>query len=168
MLRSLSICRELAGILEYPGPHLPSQVDTCILRLEPLDAGAAQLVKDFRQALGEKSDGELEEAYTSAFDLQAGGCLYVGHHLFGEDCRRNLFLAMLKEHYRARGYSSGNELPDYLPAMLRFASEHERDPETEELIGECVIPALRKMAAREAFYALPVRAVLRFLAGEAA
>lgn len=137
------------------------------MRLEPLDAGAGELIKGFRRVLGEMSSGELEEAYTSAFDLQADGCLYVGHHLFGEDRRRNLFLSMLKEHYRTRGYSSGNELPDYLPAMLRFASEHERDPETEELMGECVIPALRKMAAREGFYALPVRAVLRFLTREA-
>mgnify|MGYP001192660637 CR=1 FL=1 len=168
MSRSLAICRDLADLLEYPGPRLSSRIEACISRLEALDPGAAELVKDFQRAVGEKSAGEIEEAYTSAFDMKADRCLYVGHQLFGEDRRRNLFLALLNEHYQARGYSSGQDLPDYLPAMLRFAAEHERDAETEELIVECVIPALRKMAAPDGFYTLPLRAVLRLLTGEAA
>jgi nitrate reductase assembly molybdenum cofactor insertion protein NarJ len=100
--------------------------------------------------------------------MQAARCLYVGHHLFGEDPRRNRFLSLLAEHYRARGFSQGTELPDYLPAMLRFASENASEAETEELIAECMIPALRKMVLPEGLYALPLRAALRFLAGEAA
>ncbi len=168
MARSLAVCRSFADLLEYPGPRLASLVDACISGLAPVDRAAAALILDFRRRLNGRSGGEIEEAYTSAFDMQASRCLYVGHHLFGEDSRRNQFLSLLAEHYQARGYSHGTELPDYLPAMLRFASEHESDAETEELIVECMIPALRKMAMPDGFYALPLRAVLRFLAGEAA
>lgn len=166
MARPMVVCRDFADLLEYPGPQLRSRAATLRSRLASFDAAAAELIAEFRQALDGMDGGQLEEVYTSAFDMQPEHCLYVGHHLFGEDCRRNLFLSKLAEHYRARSFSSGRELPDYLPAMLRFAAEHESDTETEELIAECVIPALRKLAGGGGLYALPLRAALRFLTSE--
>jgi nitrate reductase molybdenum cofactor assembly chaperone len=168
MAERLAICSDLADLIEYPGPELRARTDECIARLEPRDPAAAKLLREFRRQLEGMRDGPLQEAYTAAFDMQKDRCLYVGHHLFGEDCRRNLFLSLLNEHYQARGFASGNELPDYLPAMLRFASRHEGDTETAELISECMVPALRKMAASGGLYSLPLRAVLELLAGEGA
>jgi len=168
MAGRLSICSDLADLFEYPGPELRARTDKCIARLEPLDFAAAKLLREFRRELEAMRDGPLQEAYTAAFDMQKDRCLYVGHHLFGEDWRRNLFLSLLNEHYQARGFASGNDLPDHLPAMLRFAARHEGDAETGELIGECVVPALGKMAAPGGLYSLPLRAVLEFLDGEAA
>ncbi len=168
MTPPLTVCRDFADLLEYPGPQLRSHAEALRSRLEPLDEGAAALIGEFLSALDGMSAGRLEEIYTGAFDLQPEYCLYAGHHLFGEDRRRNLFLARLAEHYRARSFSPGRELPDYLPALLRFVAGHESEAETQELIEECIVPALRKLAGASGPYALPPRAALRVLTREAA
>ncbi len=168
MTQPLALCRDFADLFEYPDSHLRFRAEALCSRLEPLDKTAAELIGQFLAALDTLDAGRLEELYTGAFDLQPEYCLYVGHHLFGEDRRRNLFLARLAEHYRARSFSSGRELPDYLPAMLRFAAAHESEVETQELLDECIVPALRKLAGGSGPYALPPRAALRFLTREAA
>ncbi len=167
MNASLAVCRDFAELLEYPGPRLRACAETLQARLEPLDPDAAHRIGEFRRALDGIGEGRLEELYLAAFDLQPDHCLYTGHHLFGEDGRRSLFLARLAGHYKAHGFSCGRELPDYLPAMLRFVSEHETDAETAELIAECIVPALRKLAG-DGLYGLPPRAALSFLTREAA
>lgn len=57
-----------------------------------------------------------------------------------------MFLQELKARYRARGVETGNELPDHLSALLRFAAACGEGEEREEILREAVLPALRKIS----------------------
>lgn len=157
----------MAGLLDYPDAGLPDRVKAC---RAALNAGAAACLDRFRAAIRPLGQGALEELYTATFDMAADRSLYVGHHLFGEDARRSLFLVKLKEHYRAYGFDSGRELPDHLCVMLRFLACREPDEETSELVHDCIVPALAKalQGADEtaAAYVAVLKAILLGLDGE--
>jgi nitrate reductase assembly molybdenum cofactor insertion protein NarJ len=71
-------------------------------------------------------------------------------------------MAKLKEHYKAHGFSEEKELPDHLSVMLRFLSANCNDAESQELIRECMLPALSKMiGALNGVKENPYRAVLK-------
>ncbi len=136
-----------AEILEYPTPSLCECFDDCISFLLARDQEAAQLLKNFESFLARTPLTQVQESYTRTFDLKPLCYPYVGHHLFGEDYRRGLFMAGLKRIYLFYDFSSGKELPDHLAVMLRFLAESSGDREDNELIRECMIPALEKMLA---------------------
>jgi len=150
----------VADIIEYPNPRLPEQISACQALLPP---AAAALLQDFQVFVERAEDGQLEELYTSTFDMQSDCSLYVGHQIFGEDRRRGFFMAKLREEYRGHGFSDGGELPDYLPVILRYVAVREPDDVTGELIVECVLPAVAKLIqaleARSSPYAPVLRAV---------
>jgi nitrate reductase delta subunit len=157
----------LADLLDYPRAGLPS---CAAAYAETVDGAAEEELRTFAETLRGLSQGEMEELYTRTFDLQLESCLYVGHHLFGEDWRRGLFMARLKHRYDERGFSGGSECPDWLPAVLRFLDAEPHGPDTEELLQECVIPAaarlLRVLEGKSNPYAAVLRALLRYLAPE--
>jgi len=99
----------------------------------------------FRLFVETTSLTRLEEIYTSTFDLQAVCYPYAGYHLFGESYRRGEFLAKLKARYSAIGFSSGNELPDHVPMMLRYLAQLQDGNERDVIISECLIPAVTQM-----------------------
>ncbi len=136
-----------AEILEYPSDSIYECFDECISLLLGWDGEAAGLLKEFEFTLARLSLPKVQEIYTRTFDLQPACHPYVGHHLFGEDYRRGLFMAGLKREYEARGFSAARELPDHLAVMLRFWAEKSGVQEGEELFRECIIPALDKMLA---------------------
>ncbi len=142
-LKDTIVLEKVADLLDYPGPDLAQRVKDAICLLDPRHDEASALLEGFGKFVRNNPVSRLEEIYTSTFDLQPVCCLYVGHHLFGESHRRGLFMAGLKEHYQARGFSSGHELPDHLGAVLRFISKYEA--EEREMVQECVLPALKKM-----------------------
>lgn len=134
-----------AELAEYPTLHLADRVNECISLLTVLHLEAADPLKEFRTFLNQASLGQLEEIYTSTFDLNVIFYPYVGCHLFGDGSQRGMFLAGLREHYQGSHFSPGNELPDHLSVMLRFLAHNEDEEEREELIFLFIIPALRKM-----------------------
>lgn len=133
----------LADVLDYPGPDLCRRVEETVAQLVPLHPAAASDLDEFLRAVKGMPLGELRELYTGTFDFQPSCSLHAGWHLFGGDQRRGLFLAGLAERYRARGFSPGRELPDHVPVMLRYASEP--DGESEELVAEALVPAMRSI-----------------------
>jgi nitrate reductase molybdenum cofactor assembly chaperone NarJ/NarW len=135
----------LAALLSYPGRDLLATLDDCILALAPDAPAAARLLERFRDTAKELGQGGLEEAYIQTFELHAGNALYIGHQLFGEDWRRGTFMARLKERYQELGLSIGEELPDHLSVMLRFLEVEQPGQERDELIGDCIVPALHKV-----------------------
>jgi nitrate reductase delta subunit len=158
----------LADILEYPSPRLAAQIGECLPLLPPAAAG---LLEDFRAFVEQADGGQLEELYTSSFDLQPDCSLYVGYQVFGEDRRRGPFMARLREEYRTRGFSDGGELPDHLAVILRYLARRRPDDEPDEmiaeLIAECVLPAVSKLvqtlAARQHPYAPVLQAIATLL-----
>lgn len=137
----MRIYQLLADMLDYPSPRLPEQISECVALLPPEIAPAMQ---DFYAFAEQAGDAETEELYARTFDMRTECSLYVGYHIFGDDHRRGLFMAKLREEYRTHGYSDGGELPDYLPVVLRYIATCESDDVIAELISECVLPAITK------------------------
>jgi len=135
----------LATLVSYPGCDLLATLDDCILALAPVAPQAAGQFERFRAAAQELGQEGLEEAYIQVFEMHAESALYIGHQLFGEDWRRGTFMARLKERYQELGLSIGEELPDHLSVMLRFLEVEQPGQERDELIGDCIVPALHKV-----------------------
>ena len=103
------------------------------------------MLEKFRDSIAPLTNGALEEMYIQTFEMRAESALYAGHQIFGEDARRGIFMAGLKERYRALGISEGLELPDHLSVVLRYLDAQEPGEEKDELIGDCIVPAVRKV-----------------------
>lgn len=114
-----------------------------------------------------QADAARQEAYTAAFDLAPIASPYLGDHLFGATAARHLFLAKVKQLFRAAGVDPGIELPDHLAAVLRLVALAPSSPDLEDLVADGALPAARKMLAllveARSPYAEPLQAVVATL-----
>lgn len=162
----MSCYNELAELVEYPRADLPAVADRCLgLAGGDLQPGLREFLRQ-AELLGVP---RMQELYIETFDFRPETSAYVGHHLFGEDIRRNLFLAQLRERYREAGLDEGGELPDHLSNLLRFLGAAAAGEERTELIRDCLIPALRHLLRAlkpENTYATLLQAILLALGQE--
>lgn len=135
----------LAQLLEYPGPELRQVARRCVAELAGISSEAAQLLQSFYDAIQSMQLGQLEELYTSTFELDATCHPYVGYHLLGESYKRSVFMLRLKELYRESGLVEGSELPDHLALILRYLARQIQPSVRAEIIEEAVLPALERM-----------------------
>jgi nitrate reductase delta subunit len=160
-----------AEILDYPAPLLGSRIEELLHLVSSRDGKAGECLGQFREFVATTAPARLEELYTATFDLQPLCYPYVGYQLFGEEYRRGMFMAGLREHYRARGFDAGDELPDQLCVILRFLAGRKPEAVERELVSDCLIPSLEKMltgfSCADNPYRYPLQALLRFLAGTA-
>jgi nitrate reductase delta subunit len=158
-----------AEILDYPAPQLASRIEELLHRVSSCDRKTGEYLEQFREFVATTAPAMLEELYTATFDLQPLCYPYVGYQLFGDECRRVMFMAGLREHYRACGFEAGDELPDQLCVILRFLAGRKPEAVERELVSDCLIPSLEKMitgfSTADNPYRQPLRALLRFLAG---
>ncbi|MCM3567763.1 nitrate reductase molybdenum cofactor assembly chaperone [Neobacillus mesonae] len=71
---------------------------------------------------------ELVSSYISTFDFGKKTNLYITYMTNGEQRERGMDLLFLKNYYKLHGFDvTDKELPDYLPVMLEFASQVNRD-----------------------------------------
>lgn len=134
-----------ADLLDYPRTNLTGVADECAALVAGRSPEAALFLAEFESFAEETALARLEEIYTGVFELDAACHPYVGYHLFGESYKRSAFLLGLKERYRSYAIECGVELPDHLAVMLRFLAVNADLTEAEEIIGEALHPALRKM-----------------------
>ncbi len=159
----MGVYARFADILAYPGPRLPEAVAECAALLEKANGEAARALGEFRAFVGATPMSRIEEIYTGVFDLAPACSPHLGHHLFGEDFRRSLFMVRLQGHYRERGFAAGPELPDHLAVVLRFLDGAPEGEVEQELVELCVAPALKTMIERPGGESNPYRAVLSAL-----
>jgi nitrate reductase molybdenum cofactor assembly chaperone len=134
-----------ADVLDYPSEEFFAQIHDLSTRLAAWNSEAAQLFEKFASGLRSLSLGELQELYTGTFDMRPDRTTNLGCHLFGEDMRRNLFMAQLKERMEARQIPMGCELPDHLCLVLRLLAEEESEDEARTLIMDCLTPAVTRI-----------------------
>lgn len=127
---------KLADLLEYPDANWDAKTARC--------ASDATL-DEFRSGVAKLSLNDLQELYTRTFDLNPVCALEVGYHLFGENYKRGEFLANLRETEAPFELGQEQQLPDYLPVLLRLLTKLEDEELRASLIAECLIPALGKM-----------------------
>lgn len=140
-----------ADALDYPRAPVGAAARTCERLAAGVSPEASELLCGFRSFAESRPLGELQEAYTRAFDLDTLSELeptlypYVGHHLFDENHKRSAFLVELSARYREHGFTPEGELPDHLVVMLRFVAACDDEELVDELVEEALVPALARM-----------------------
>jgi len=142
----MSLYLQFADLLDYPDRSLPRRVEECTAKLKAVFPEAARLLEDFQHSQQDLGITRLQEAYTSTFDLQPECTLNLSYHLFGEDQRRGLFLAKLKEFYGTANIDTGSELPDHLCHLLRYVAARPESDESRAIVADCLFPAISKIA----------------------
>lgn len=136
----------LAQLLAYPRDSYRRRVENCRRELTVLEPEAAGLIAEFNRATGELSIEELQELFTSTFDLNPVCSLEVGWHLFGEDYARGSFLVYMRGQLRRFELPESTELPDHVTSVLPVLGRLEAE-QANDFAAACVVPALRKMLA---------------------
>ncbi len=140
----MNLYSAMAHLFDYPGVNF---LDNTIGRLTLGSGEGHSLLQAFRARIEDLGISRLQELYIETFDFHAQTSPYIGHHLFGEEIRRSLFMAELRGRYRECGLAENSELPDHLANVLRFLGATDAGEERSELIHACLIPALRHMLA---------------------
>jgi nitrate reductase delta subunit len=137
----------LANLLEYPDDDWGVRLELDRQRINQESAGLATQFLEFCKKTEHFSVSTLQEKYTQTFDLNPVCTLEVGYHLFGENYKRGLFLANLRATEAPYELGQMNQLPDYLPVLLRLLNRLTDTELRSALIRECLIPAADKMVA---------------------
>jgi nitrate reductase molybdenum cofactor assembly chaperone NarJ/NarW len=163
--------KALSALLTYPGDELLAALP----EIRALLDGERRLPRAVRRALAGLADElaamdalDAQERYVALFDRGRTTSLHLFEHVHGESRDRGQAMVDLKALYAQAGLAlAGNELPDYLPALLEFLSL-QPPAVAEEMLGDSA-HILRKLgdalAARGSRYAAVLAAVLA-LAGE--
>ncbi|MBI3042557.1 MAG: nitrate reductase molybdenum cofactor assembly chaperone [Betaproteobacteria bacterium] len=163
--------RVLGALLSYPEPALIAALPELG---QVLDAEGL-LARKERAALGaliaELGRGELmslQERYVGLFDRSRALSLHLFEHVHGESRDRGQAMVDLNRLYQSHGYAlAGNELPDFLPAVLEYASCRPL-AEGRALLADMahILQALgARLAQRASGYSAALAALVR-LAGE--
>ena len=158
------VAKALAALLLYPDRALIEALPeiTDVLR-------AADVPERDRDGLVALSDGlaatdllEAQSAYIALFDRTPSLSLYLFGHVHGDSRERGQAMADLVADYNRMGLElMGDELPDFLPVFLEFASLHE-EADARSLIGEIaeVVALLsERLERRGSPYAAVFRAI---------
>ena len=135
----------LGSLLEYPGADWGARVERCEESLTVQEPEVAAQFVGFHRKTGEMSIPQLQELYTQTFDLNPVCTLDIGYHLFGENYKRGELLANLRKTEAPYCLGQENQLPDYLPVLLRLLVKLEDEDLRRSLIVELLIPALDTM-----------------------
>ncbi len=124
------IYRVLAVLLDYPDEHFAEVLDEVRGFLESAEGHAMEDARRIIKVIEWMSQQpllELQQTYGEIFDFAPDHSLHMTYHLLEEqDRRRGPALIKLAEHYRTAGlHLARRELPDYLPAILEYASTME-------------------------------------------
>ena len=141
----MKVYHRFAKVLDYPTVETFSEMRTLVSEISAQCSEAADLLQKFYSACDGMTVGDLQELYTSTFDLRPDCTTNLGHHLFGDDVRRNIFMAQLKERMEAHRIEIGTELPDHLSLVLELLAAQDSADEVQTLITDCLAPSITRM-----------------------
>lgn len=124
----MQIYKILSLLLEYPDQELIDnlpEIRALCDRSTEIDAEEKMSLRKFFDFLASKSLIDLQSDYVKTFDFTPEHSLHLTHHMFDDDSDRNRGPALidLGEIFKEYGVKTlTNELPDYLPLILEFAS----------------------------------------------
>ncbi len=134
-----------APLLRYPDATLDAALDAAVAAIDDGASGDAALaLRRAAAALGALAPAAREELFLKTFELQAICSLEIGYTRFGEDYKRGMFLAGLKDEHRRAGHDCGDELADHLANVLELLPSLDAEVR-DELAEQVLIPALRAM-----------------------
>lgn len=114
--------RAIAALLQYPDPVWLKIIPEVKAYLMRLPAGRPrETMFRFTDYLTSHALLDLQENYTTVFDLNPATTMNMSYHLYGDDRKRTAMLMRLKQNYRCAGYEGpAYDLPDFLPAMVEL------------------------------------------------
>ena len=164
--------KALAALLGYPTPELVAalpEIGALIDREPKLGRRERASLRALVDELAASDLLDAQERYVSVFDRGRATSLHLFEHVHGESRDRGQAMVDLNAMYARAGLTlAANELPDYLPVLLEFAS---LQPEAvaRDVLDDCA-HIVRKvgeaLARRDSPYAGVFAAVLA-LAGQA-
>jgi len=163
--------KALAALLGYPSPELISALSEIGGSVDSERGLGRRERSALRSLVDELAASDLldaQERYVALFDRGRTTSLHLFEHVHGESRDRGQAMVDLNEMYARAGLRlTANELPEYLPVLLEFASLAP-DATVRDALGDCA-HILRKvgeaLVRRGSRYAAVFAAVLA-LAGE--
>lgn len=115
-------------LLSYPDRQWRKQLDDCATFSQHIPhRPIVQNIQKFIDYVKQTDEMTWIETYVYTFDFGKKTNLYVTYMSTGEQRERGIELLQLKQLYKSAGFDvTEQELPDYLPLMLEFASQAER------------------------------------------
>lgn len=118
--------RALARLLDYPGPELRGQLSALPAALDEegaLSAPRRAALETFMAWLAAQDALDAEAAYVELFDRGRATSLHLFEHVHGDSRERGPAMLALARTYAEAGLQlRADELPDYLPVVLEYAS----------------------------------------------
>ncbi len=165
--------RVLAALLGYPDASLREllpELRRLLRHDQALTASRLGEIEALIDGLARMAPLQAEQAYVELFDHGRATSLHLFEHVHGDSRDRGPAMIDLAETYQSAGLAlREGELPDYLPAVLEFASTQPAR-EAKALLGEIahlVNAILSALVQRHSPYA-SVLAALLDLAGQPA
>ena len=160
----MRLYKVLSVLLEYPEQDLIDnlpEIRTIIDESADIDAAEKVVMQKFFDHLTSMSLTEMQTEYVKTFDLTPEHSLHLTHHLFGEDSDRDRGPALidLSEMFKEYGVKTvTNELPDYLPLILEFASYLDESEATVFLadVNKVLVLLTENLTKAESPYAAPL------------
>lgn len=126
MNHNATLFKLLSALFEYPDAAMLQSLPelmTIIGEDASIEPAEREALSTFVDWLADSDLTEVQARYVKTFDMTPEHALHLTHHLFGDDKNRGPALIDLTEYYKSYGLELGtNELPDYLPLVLEFAS----------------------------------------------
>jgi len=135
----------LADLFEYPRSGWNERLNECRWLARSFLPDRVTPLSGFHRRVEGLPIEELQELYTSTFDLKPVCTMEIGYHLFGDNYKRGVFLANLRKMESPYDLGQDRQLPDYLPVLLRLLARIEHDELRGDLIGQCVVPGMETM-----------------------
>ncbi|OIQ72802.1 hypothetical protein GALL_455670 [mine drainage metagenome] len=139
-----TVCGPLSALLRYPDADFRARLHQTTDAMGGTWPVAAEALDKFAQAIDPVSPADLEELFTKTFEIQAICCLEVGYVLFGEEYRRGVFLAQIKDEHRHAEYDCGVELADHISNVVALLGVSDREDVRQDLVA-VAIHAVRSM-----------------------
>lgn len=145
MQNNKELIDKLSTLLCYPAEHLDSSMNFCRKMLKSHSADPESFFERFAQHMIKLSHHEQEEFYTSTFDLTPQAFPYAGYQIYGEDYKRGLLMAGLKEGYAECGIDLSNNLPDFIPLLLKMYTRLKDREKAQSLRDDLLLPGMNKV-----------------------
>lgn len=145
MPRLPEILRAFSRLLSYPDERTLESAEFLYVALQPEQPKDAHEISEFGRFAEQLELHELEETYTSTFEINPPCALDIGWHLFGEEYERGQFLVRMREELRKYDIpETPTQLPDHVTHVLPVIAAMPHD-KARHFAEACVLPALTKM-----------------------
>ena len=146
----------LAKILSYPEQSYKEKALEFINTFDPASK-ESEMLETFHKYAVLAEHYQIEELFTSTFDMNKTACLELGWHLFGEDYQRGEFLVKMRGSLEEYQIKESIELPDHIShclLLLAVLDYEEAVIFATEYIGKALTIILKEFDKENPYYGL--------------